>query len=59
MSALPWISEVTMMFDLSELMHYCSINLNCCINIREYLILTRKENCETDNYGKFGKKMLL
>ena len=37
----------------------CSINLNCCINTREYLILTIKENCQMENYGKFGKKLLL
>ena len=35
--------------------HYCSINLNCCISGQEYLILTIKENCQMDNYGKFGK----
>ena len=37
----------------------CSINLNCCIKTCEYFILTIKENCQTDNYGKFGKKLLL
>ena len=40
-------------------MHYYSINLNCCINNQEYLILTIKENCQMDNCGKFGKKLLL
>ena len=42
-----------------KLSHYCSINLDCCINTWEYLILTIKENCQTNNYGKFGKKLLL
>ena len=35
-----------------------SINLDCCIKTCEYFILTKKENCQMDNYGKFGKKLL-
>ena len=42
-----------------KLLHYCSINLNCCINTWEYLILTMKENCQKDNHRKFEKKLLL
>ena len=30
-----------------KVLDYSSINLNCCINTYEYLILTIKENCET------------
>ena len=42
-----------------KLLHYCSINVNCCIRTCEHFILTTKENCQTDNYGKFGKKLLV
>ena len=34
-----------------------SINHKCCIKTCEYFILTIKENCQTDNYGKFWKKI--
>ena len=34
-----------------------SINRKCCIKTCEYFILTIKENCQTDNYGKFWKKI--
>ena len=30
-----------------KLLDYSSINLNCCINTQEYLILMIKENCQT------------
>ena len=30
-----------------------SINLKCCKNTCEYFILTKKKNCQMDNYGKF------
>ena len=46
-----------MIFVLSS--DYCIIavliNLNGCINTWEYLILSIQENCQMDNYGKFGK----
>ena len=29
------------------------------LNTWKYLILSIKENCQTDNYGIFGKKLLL
>ena len=32
-------------------------NLSTHIKTREYFILTIKENCQTDNYGKYGKKL--
>ena len=34
-----------------------SINHKCCIKTCEYFILTIKENCQTDNYGKFWRKV--
>ena len=34
-------------------------DLKCCIKTCEYFILTIKENCQMDNRGKFGKKLLL
>ena len=42
-----------------KLLHYCSVDFNCCIKTCEYFIPTIKENCQTGNYGKFGKKLLL
>ena len=36
-----------------------SINLKGCIKTCKYFILTIKENCQMENYGKFGKKLLL
>ena len=36
-----------------------SIYLKCCIRTCEHFILTKKENYQIDNYGKFGKKLLL
>ena len=44
---------------LFKLLHYCSINLDCCLKTYEYFIPTIKKNCQTDNYGQFGKKLLL
>ena len=42
-----------------KLLHYCSINLNCCRDTCQYFIFAIKDNCQTDNCGKFGKKLLL
>ena len=35
------------------------MHLKCCIKTCEYFILMIKENCQTENYIKFGKKLLL
>ena len=32
------------------------LRLKCCIKTCKYFILMRKENCQMDNCGKFGKK---
>ena len=32
---------------------------HCCIRTCKYLILTKNKNVQLDNYGKFGKKLLL
>ena len=39
--------EVTMIFELSS--NFCSINLKCCINTWEYLILTIKKRTVMEN----------
>ena len=44
---------MTMIFETSN-----SINLKGCIKTCEYFILTIKENCQMENYGKFGKKLV-
>ena len=52
---IPWLSTVTMIFDCLQTSN--SINRKCCIKTCEYFILTIKENCQMDNYGKFWKKI--
>ena len=42
-----------MIFELSS--SFNSSNLKCCIKTCEYFILTKRENCQIDNYGKLWK----
>ena len=40
-------------------MHYCSINLNCCRNTWEFLILTIKKNLSNGQLWKISKETAL
>ena len=60
MSWLSLLSAVTMIFELYvfKLLHYCSINLSCCITIKicEYFILTPKEIVKPGQLWKIWKE---
>ena len=47
-----------MNFELSSNFKQLCINLEGCVKTCKYFILTIKENCQIENYGKFGKKLV-